>query len=249
MPLTVEDFELLGERPSFQSIAARLLRKIQAIQSKGPYRIGGRCLGGILAYEIASQMRSAGEKVPLVVLLDAPNPACFDWCDSLDRKLSYLRYVVERATRLGPRRTFVYACEHAFERFERIVGTGKRSAHHLTQAVAYAYQPPKYDGDVLLLLAAERPPYVNLVPGWQSVVTGELYIHHVNAHSRDLLKAENVQEVADAIVSHLSPDYKPLSCCAGQANSCKQHARWGIGLDRQTASDIDAISVQESDYI
>jgi aryl carrier-like protein len=58
--LTAEDFASLGETPTLQNIAACLLRKILATQSKGPYIIGGFCDGGILAYEIASQLQVAG---------------------------------------------------------------------------------------------------------------------------------------------------------------------------------------------
>ena len=73
--LTAEDVLSLGEAPTLQSIATCLLRKILATQTEGPYTIGGQCLGGILAYEIAFQLRAAGREVSLLVLLDTPNPA------------------------------------------------------------------------------------------------------------------------------------------------------------------------------
>ena len=40
----------------------------------------------------------------------------------------------------------------------------------MIEAAALAYQPEKYEGKVLLLLASDRPPHVNFLPGWQAVV-------------------------------------------------------------------------------
>ena len=208
--LTVEDFGPLGEQPELPTIAACLLRKIRQMQPRGPYRIGGFCLGGILAYEIASQLRSVGQEVSLLVLLSAPNPACLDSCDSWDRKVNYLRYAWKRGMQQGLRRTLSHVYEHLHKGFVRIVGT-ETYAHQLANIAADSYRPPKYDGIVLLLLASQRPPHVNYVPGWQAVVTGRLYTHYIDAHHRDLLKSENVKSVAAAIMSHLPRrDNEPL---------------------------------------
>ncbi len=119
--LTTEDFSTLGATPSLQNIAACLLRKILAAQSKGPYTIGGLCLGGLLAYEIATQLRAAGHEVSLVVLLDPPNPSYLESCDSLRRKVNYLGYVLHRAARLGLRTSFVYLREHLLKHFPRSI--------------------------------------------------------------------------------------------------------------------------------
>jgi thioesterase domain-containing protein len=43
-------------------------------QPRGPYMLGGLCAGGVIAYEMASQLKSAGETVTLVALLDAAKP-------------------------------------------------------------------------------------------------------------------------------------------------------------------------------
>ena len=43
-------------------------------QPRGPYMLGGLCAGGVIAYEMASQLKSAGETVQLVALFDAAKP-------------------------------------------------------------------------------------------------------------------------------------------------------------------------------
>jgi amino acid adenylation domain-containing protein len=217
--LAEEDFAPLGEQPTFQTIAECLVQKIRVTQLKGPYRIGGLCLGGILAYEVASQLRAAGQEVTLLVLLDAPNPSFACPCDSWNLKLSYLQYLVRRGLQLQLRNSLKYAGERlrdlAHVREIRNARTKYKSPHQLTEIAARKYQPPKYDGEVLLLLATEHPPHVNLASGWEAVVTGNLQVQYVESHHRDLLKTENVQRIADAIVSHIASATHdgPVPCC------------------------------------
>jgi amino acid adenylation domain-containing protein len=206
--LSAEDVPPLGEKPTLQSICTCMLQKILATRPKGPYVLGGFCVGGILAYEIASQMRAAGHEVSLLALVDAPNPARLESRDSLMRKINYLRYIVKRAARLGSRKSLEYFREHLLKLFARTVQTKPvkvetRVAQEILEAAALAYQPKRYEGKVLLILASDHPPHKDLLPGWQVVVPAGLHTRYVNAHHRDLLKGESVRSVAEAIVSHL----------------------------------------------
>jgi amino acid adenylation domain-containing protein len=212
--LTAEDIALLGEAPSLQSIARCHVRKILATQSKGPYAVGGLCALGILAYEIASQLQAAGQEVSLLVLLDAPNPSCVKSWNVLAPRLSYLRYHLKRAARLGGRVSLAYLRKRLlrpFRRFARMVRTRfakteMSAADDMIVAAALAYQPEKYEGKVLLLLASDHPPHMNLIPGWRAVVPRNLHTQYVSGYHRDLLDSRNVRTVADAIVSHLTTD-------------------------------------------
>ena len=56
-------------------MAADYVREMRAIQPHGPYLLGGECVGGICAYEIACQLHEAGETVALLVLLDTSVPS------------------------------------------------------------------------------------------------------------------------------------------------------------------------------
>ncbi len=51
------------------------IAKIRKVQGSGPYLIGGMCAGGVIAFEIARRLHKLGEKVALVALLDAADPA------------------------------------------------------------------------------------------------------------------------------------------------------------------------------
>jgi amino acid adenylation domain-containing protein len=64
---------LNGEVPqsTIEEMATHYLKEIRQFQPRGPYFIGGRSLGGVIAYEMACQLRADGEKVALVALLDS----------------------------------------------------------------------------------------------------------------------------------------------------------------------------------
>lgn len=56
---------------SIETMAADRLEAVQAIQPAGPYRLGGFCNGGVLAFEMARQLQNQGESVEAVLLVDS----------------------------------------------------------------------------------------------------------------------------------------------------------------------------------
>ena len=60
------------EKPltSIEDIAAAFLGEIREVRPEGPYYLVGACMGGIVAYEMAHQLRAAGHEVGLLVLLE-----------------------------------------------------------------------------------------------------------------------------------------------------------------------------------
>jgi FkbH-like protein len=57
-----------------EDMASFYIEQVRKKQPQGPYLLGGMCAGGVIAYEMASQLTTAGEGVELVVLLDAAAP-------------------------------------------------------------------------------------------------------------------------------------------------------------------------------
>ncbi len=54
---------------SVEALAASYIAEIKAIQPHGPYHLGGACFGGVVAFEMAQQLRRAGDVVGSPVLL------------------------------------------------------------------------------------------------------------------------------------------------------------------------------------
>jgi thioesterase domain-containing protein/acyl carrier protein len=57
-----------------EDMAALYAKAIRRQQPQGPYLVGGYCGGGLIAYEVAQQLRSAGEEIALLALFDTMNP-------------------------------------------------------------------------------------------------------------------------------------------------------------------------------
>ena len=57
---------------TIEAMAADRLQLILNAQPEGPYRLGGKCLGGIVAFEVARLLAAAGKEVEMVVMLDPP---------------------------------------------------------------------------------------------------------------------------------------------------------------------------------
>ena len=62
---------------SVQEMAATYLDAIRSVQPHGPYLLGGFCIGGTIAYEMAQQLQSQGEHVAMLVLLDTLAPHAY----------------------------------------------------------------------------------------------------------------------------------------------------------------------------
>ena len=76
----------LQDRPTIEEMAAAHVEVIRSVRPQGPYVIGGFCLGGLIAYEVARQLEREGEVVARLLIIDA---------DPYDRRLATLRRAVE----------------------------------------------------------------------------------------------------------------------------------------------------------
>ena len=59
---------------SIEAMAERYLDEILALQSRGPYLLGGYSAGGLVAFEVAAQLRRRGHDVRLLSLIDVLAP-------------------------------------------------------------------------------------------------------------------------------------------------------------------------------
>ncbi|HWD93513.1 MAG TPA: amino acid adenylation domain-containing protein [Verrucomicrobiae bacterium] len=61
----------LDEYDHIEDMARYYLQEVRALQPHGPYFLGGYCFGGNVAYEMARQLHSQGERVAQLLLIDA----------------------------------------------------------------------------------------------------------------------------------------------------------------------------------
>jgi amino acid adenylation domain-containing protein len=58
-----------------EDMAAQYIKEIRTVHPNGPFLLSGYCLGGVIAFEMARQLKAQGFEVPLVALFNAANPA------------------------------------------------------------------------------------------------------------------------------------------------------------------------------
>ncbi len=200
----------LEETVEFQSpyrledIAAHHIRNLREVQPEGPYYLGGWCLSGVVAYEMAQQLRAMGAVVPLVAMFDCPNPSYFrnlstsenlkvkfhlitqklalHWTRfrQLDGRLA-LRYVWERveSVLMNHRRRFWRLSYWLQTGVRGKVSQGLKDPLQVVFLASRQYDPKPYDGAVDLFLGAAEPwgPYRDRNFGWAKLVRGEFAVH------------------------------------------------------------------------
>lgn len=60
--------------PCNEELSASYIAEIRKVQPRGPYFLGGYCMGGTVAFEMARQLQCQGEEVGLLALVDT-----YDW--------------------------------------------------------------------------------------------------------------------------------------------------------------------------
>lgn len=144
--------------PSVEDLAREYVTLIRREQPLGPYRIGGLSFGGIVAYEVAQQLKEAGEQVELLALFDAVMPE-----RRVDQVLrlaalpgrALLGQLVERLRRPARASALAAFAKHgddpSFSALEE-----RRQAAYRSAAQGYRQAVRPYHGEVLLLAAGER---------------------------------------------------------------------------------------------
>ena len=73
-----EDLPKEADSMSMEELARLYIKLIRKVQPSGPYRLGGWCLWGWMAYEIARVLEEQGEVVEILVIVDALAPGFWE---------------------------------------------------------------------------------------------------------------------------------------------------------------------------
>lgn len=196
---------LISPDLTIEQVAAAVIGVIRKQQPRGPYLIGGWCTNGILAFEVARQLRAAGDEVPLLALGHSMNPVAFLNISTLQMRLSKARYHMQVWAKLPVAARLGYAWERARGVLED-VGVAevdvadtdaayRRNAEAL-EAAAYRYTPGTYDGAVALFQPIERLDVLDTRPGWAPWVAGPLECHDIPGSHGTMVEPPRVEVFA-----------------------------------------------------
>ena len=63
----------------FEVVASNYIKEIKTLQPEGPYFLGGYCLGGVIALEMAQQLKRQGETIGLLFMIENYNIKTIQW--------------------------------------------------------------------------------------------------------------------------------------------------------------------------
>ncbi|MFJ9041559.1 amino acid adenylation domain-containing protein [Streptomyces sp. NPDC102406] len=198
---------------SIEENAAAYVKLIREVRPEGPYHLFGWSYGGLLAYEIAVQLRAAGQEVGLLANLDAyPRTDVVDERD-VQRSLAWLLEGIghdpsEFAGReLTPadvidilRRDNSPLVRMGEERMTRMVDL---MARH--QVLNTRYRPGRFDGAMQLFLA-DRSPWGDVTDKerlWESYAHGTVTSHHVDCGHDDMFSGPHLDGIGRAVAAEL----------------------------------------------
>ena len=102
-----------------EEMAECYLREIREVQPKGPYYLGGYCMGGTIAYEMAQRLLQMGEEVGIVAMLDTYNFVKAGKVSFNKFMLEKLKFHIKNFTQLKPSEMLSY-----FKEKKRLAGDG-----------------------------------------------------------------------------------------------------------------------------
>jgi amino acid adenylation domain-containing protein len=214
------------KRTTIEAIAAHYVAEIRKIQPNGPYRIGGYCFGGIVAVEMAQQLRRAGEEPEVVALLSAqllfnrPRPLIAPISKSAKARLARL---MQSPAKFWRRRVIWLNRASQFKICHLFLGVGRRVplklrtfyVEQMLSRAEWQYVPRFYPGD--LHIFRSRGVYdADPCLGWNGL--SECVIQHVlgdteTSSRREIMMEPLVASLAkelNFILGYKLPDSPPL---------------------------------------
>lgn len=199
---------------SIEAMAAHYITLVRQIQPHGPYLLGGGSLGGVIALEMAHQLKDVGEETRVLAMFDSWGPKVFRAVErptAAGQVGNKFRRIEELLRTRGLRRTAL----QVYRSLERAAREQRESLavrwHRMRQvrfriqlphAIRYqfvervnlaalrVYQPRPWDGDILLFRALDDPDFNPQDPtmGWGDTVRGQVIVRDCPGTHNTIMK-------------------------------------------------------------
>ena len=205
----------LGEaepQGSVEAMAATYAAAVAAAQPEGPLALAGWSIGGVIAWEMARQLRRKGREVEIVVLLDSLAPGSLPGLSTatpeLPEELDEAGLLAAVASDLGG----IAGSEVTVEDVEGPQARRLLRVYQANVAAVRRYRPALDAGDpgervrVALLRAGDRPSGGVADPdlGWAGLAPG-LLVRELAGDHYSLLRPPAVDGLAAALAELLAP--------------------------------------------
>jgi thioesterase domain-containing protein len=204
---------------SVEEIATHYLTEISKVQSQGPYFLGGLSFGGLVAFEIAQQLLSKGEKVALLALLDTPGPGAYQLKPLTLQMLGHLSNLFQFGfpyfqTKIGERLRKLFRNQILSKKTQKPDFSTKMIPPQLFRQLAKArskeYQYKVYAGTITLFQLSERKAltdslfdpalgYVDPLLGWGAIATQGVESYEIPGEHTTILREPHVKLLGEKL--------------------------------------------------
>jgi amino acid adenylation domain-containing protein len=211
--------------PHLEDMAAHYVELMRGTQPEGPYYLGGWCTGGMVAFEMARQLRELGQRVALLALLETDFPTS----DRKEREVDLVRLMAmfakkrglelatERLVRLSPEEQFAEMMNQAeqanfspselegFAELPRIYGEFAPIAKANARLTRKYVLKPYPDRAVFFQSSDGHVPEGHPDPtiGWRQLVT-DLAVYPVPGNHNAMLREPHVRVLAETLAACLN---------------------------------------------
>ena len=211
-----------------EDMAARYIAEIRGVLPAGPYHLGGYSMGGLIAYEMARQLRAAGDAVGLLALFDTyPNlgrrrfdatgrlaadgmePAGLDLPGAVQDLALRSRAVALNARTDLSRRLFG-AFWRVCETFGATVPESLRRPIAANYLAIRSYRLRPYGGDAVLFAASRYDgDHRDALGGWRKLIAGDLAVEPIPGLHHEILEDPHVGVLAQKLAGRLQESGRP----------------------------------------
>jgi thioesterase domain-containing protein len=217
---------------SIESIAAGCVRAVRSLDHSGPVHLLGYSFGGLVAYEMASQLTASGYSVGFLGMVDTSLVSQLVSVTARESRSAKIRRKLITWTRhlrtliTGPQRVRWFR-ETVISKFfskayAALTARGNpipkwlRNVNDLNIFASRGYRPPPSRARVVLVRARDeyRDTRWTIDLGWSSVHLADLQILELPGTHRDLIRTESAslgRLVSDRLRSWPSPPAQPAN--------------------------------------
>jgi amino acid adenylation domain-containing protein len=206
-----EDQPIYGFEPvpnlSTEEAATFYIGQMRAVQPQGPYYIGGYCAGGIIAYEIARQLKASGQQVGLLALFETYTS------EGVVPKTS-LQYLQDKVKHLRKKFMSSSLGEVVDVVRKELLRTLGFAGNYIRGLVGGKYVIQPYDGKISLFVASDgmvgsaKDPFL----GWGRYCgTQHLEVNHVPGNHDTMFKEPHVGVLAGRLREMLDKARVPIT--------------------------------------
>lgn len=196
-------------------MAEQYINAVRAVQPEGPYMLGGASFGGVVAYEMAQQLLSAGQHIALLFMIDSPSPGQMpsrfvNDADVLAYLLglgSNLPVPSMRLQQLPPDERLMFFIKNAGIAKRILPDTALDQVRNFLRIfnsnldAMLKYVPVSYPGRIIFFKASETDHFNSATPeaGWQTLAGGGVVVHPVPGNHITMNFTPNVTVIADML--------------------------------------------------